>query len=108
MCPDHLLTDRAAYISYLESQLEHVTSACMTVASFEERLEAATASTRSLTMKVCLLTITKHHDECAASSLAVSRCCYSLGCLNLHSFVTTCIGEAFSRKQLMQDWTSNC
>ena len=54
VCPDHLLTDRAAYISYLESQLEHVTSACMTVASFEERLEAATATTRSLTMKVCL------------------------------------------------------
>ncbi|KAK9843350.1 hypothetical protein WJX74_010817 [Apatococcus lobatus] len=52
VCPDHLLTDRAAYISYLESQLEHVTSACMTVASFEERLEAATASQRSLTMKV--------------------------------------------------------
>ncbi|KAK9847602.1 hypothetical protein WJX84_005382 [Apatococcus fuscideae] len=52
VCPDHLLTDRAAYISYLESQLEHVTSACMTVSSFEERLEAATATSRSLTMKV--------------------------------------------------------
>ena len=61
VCPDHLLTDRAAYISYLESQLEHVTSACMTVASFEERLEAATASTRAMTMKVCLLTLPNDH-----------------------------------------------
>ncbi|CAG9463507.1 unnamed protein product [Pedinophyceae sp. YPF-701] len=44
MCPappDKLLTDRAAYISYLESQLERVTNTCMTVQSYEARLHDA-------------------------------------------------------------------
>ena len=37
--PDRLLTGRSSYISYLEAQLERVSAACLTVASYDERLE---------------------------------------------------------------------
>lgn len=50
--PEKLLTDRSAYILYLESQLERVTAACMTVHSFEERLEDATSRVQALEEKV--------------------------------------------------------
>ena len=35
-----LLTDRAAYISFLEVQLERVSAACMTTQGFADRIEA--------------------------------------------------------------------
>jgi hypothetical protein len=50
--PERLLTDRSAYILYLESQLERVTAACMTVHSFEERLEDAANHLQGLEEKV--------------------------------------------------------
>lgn len=50
--PDRLLTDRSSYISYLESQLERVSAACLTVQSFDERLEAAVSGVRVLEEKV--------------------------------------------------------
>ncbi|KAK9817733.1 hypothetical protein WJX72_001374 [[Myrmecia] bisecta] len=52
ICPDKLMTDRASYISYLESQLERITSACLTMQSFDERIESATSSARGLEEKV--------------------------------------------------------
>lgn len=48
MSPERLLTDRASYISYLESQLDKVSSACLTVVSYDERLEAAVSAARAL------------------------------------------------------------
>lgn len=50
--PDRLLTDRSSYITYLESQLERVSAACLTVQSFDERLEAAVGGIRVLEEKV--------------------------------------------------------
>ena len=50
--PDKLLTDRSTYIGYLESQLERVTSACLTVQSFDQRIETVTTSARLLEEKV--------------------------------------------------------
>lgn len=50
--PEKLLTDRSAYILYLESQLERVTAACLTVHSFDEQLEAATSRVQALEKKV--------------------------------------------------------
>lgn len=50
--PDRLLTDRSTYIAYLESQLERVTGACLTVQSFDQRIEAVTHTARSLEDKV--------------------------------------------------------
>jgi hypothetical protein len=45
---DRLLTDRSSYITYLESQLERVSAACLSVASYDERLEAVTSAVRLL------------------------------------------------------------
>ena len=50
--PDKLLTDRSTYIGYLESQLERVTSACLTVQSFDQRIETVASSARLLEEKV--------------------------------------------------------
>lgn len=50
--PDKLLTDRSTYIGYLESQLERVTSACLTVHSFDQRIETVASSARLLEEKV--------------------------------------------------------
>lgn len=50
--PDRLLTDRTSYIAYLESQLERVSAACLTVQSFDERLEQAVSGIRCLEEKV--------------------------------------------------------
>ena len=50
--PDKLLTDRSSYISYLESQLERLTNACLTVQSFDERIQANAAAARALEEKV--------------------------------------------------------
>ena len=50
--PDKLLTDRSTYIGYLESQLERVTNACLTVQSFDQRLETVTSAARLLEEKV--------------------------------------------------------
>ena len=50
--PERLLTDRSAYILYLESQLERVTAACMAVHSFEERLEDTATHLQALEEKV--------------------------------------------------------
>ena len=50
--PDKLLTDRSTYIGYLESQLERVTNACLTVQSFDQRLETVTSTARLLEEKV--------------------------------------------------------
>lgn len=36
--PSALLTDRGAYLTYLESQLERVSAACMTVGAFQEHI----------------------------------------------------------------------
>lgn len=49
--PDRLLTDRGSYIAYLESQLERVSAACLTVQSFDERLEQAVSAVRCLEEK---------------------------------------------------------
>lgn len=46
--PDRLLTDRGSYIAYLESQLERVSASCLTVQSFDERLEQAVSAIRCL------------------------------------------------------------
>lgn len=35
----HLLTDRAAYISYLEIQLDRVSASCMAVQAFSDRIQ---------------------------------------------------------------------
>ena len=53
--PDKLLTDRSTYIGYLESQLERVTSACLTVQSFDQRIETVASSARLLEEKVHLI-----------------------------------------------------
>lgn len=50
--PDKLLTDRSTYIGYLESQLERVTNACLTVQSFDQRIETVTSAARLLEEKV--------------------------------------------------------
>jgi len=52
LSPDRLLTDRASYISYLESQLERVSAACLTVQSFDERIESAVSGIRCLEEKL--------------------------------------------------------
>lgn len=52
-----LLTDRTAYIAYLESQLERVSAACLTVQSFDERLTAAASNATLLEQKVCIILI---------------------------------------------------
>lgn len=62
--PDKLLTDRSTYIGYLESQLERVTNACLTVQSFDQRIETVTSAARLLEEKVC-----------AAVQAAVSQRC---------------------------------
>ena len=49
--PDKLLTDRSSYISYLESQLERLTNACLTVQSFDDRIQANAAAARALEEK---------------------------------------------------------
>mmetsp|Transcript_25781 Transcript_25781/g.41688 ORF Transcript_25781/g.41688 Transcript_25781/m.41688 type:complete len:646 (+) Transcript_25781:450-2387(+) len=41
---ERLLTDRAAYITFLEVQLERVSSACLTSQSFSDRIEGIQAS----------------------------------------------------------------
>jgi hypothetical protein len=38
--PDRLLVDRAAYVAYLEAQLERVTAVAVTRNSFDERIAA--------------------------------------------------------------------
>lgn len=50
--PDKLLTDRTTYIGYLESQLERVTNACLTVQSFDQRIETVASAARLLEEKV--------------------------------------------------------
>lgn len=50
--PDKLMTDRSTYITYLESQLERVTNACLTVESFDERMETAVSYSRRVEEKV--------------------------------------------------------
>ncbi len=50
--PDKLLTDRSTYIGYLESQLERVTNACLTVQLFDQRIETVTSAARLLEEKV--------------------------------------------------------
>jgi hypothetical protein len=50
--PDRLLTDRTSYIAYLESSLERVSAACLTVQSFDERLEQAVGCIRGLEEKL--------------------------------------------------------
>ena len=50
--PDQLLTDRSSYITYLESQLERVSAACLTVSSFDERIEQAASSVAALQKQV--------------------------------------------------------
>ena len=35
-----LLTDRSAYLTFLESQLERVSATCLTVVGFQSRLES--------------------------------------------------------------------
>lgn len=49
---DRLLTDRSSYIAYLESQLERVSAACLTVHSYDARLEEAVAAVRRLEEKI--------------------------------------------------------
>ena len=45
---ERLLTDRAAYISFLEVQLERVSSACLTSEGFSERIEQLNAAVIAL------------------------------------------------------------
>ena len=63
--PDKLLTDRSTYIGYLESQLERVTSACLTVQSFDQRIETVASAARLLEEKVSTLSRALH-KECTA------------------------------------------
>lgn len=53
---DKLVTDRAAYISFLETQLERVTAACLAVDALEERLRASEAQNVQLNDKLVALT----------------------------------------------------
>lgn len=65
-----LLTDRAAYIAYLESQLERVSAACLTVQSFDERVESVTSSANLLQEKVRPLpdpASAFHHASCSST-----------------------------------------
>ncbi len=65
--PDKLMTDRSSYITYLESQLERVSAACLSVASYDERLEAVTSAVRLLeerTLNVArLVSCTQQYTE---------------------------------------------
>ncbi len=47
-----MILDRAAYVAYLESQLECVTTACLTRNKFDERIEAACARLQDIEAKV--------------------------------------------------------
>ena len=50
--PDKLLTDRTAYVGYLESQLERVSASCLTVQSYDQRLQDAYDVVHKLEQKV--------------------------------------------------------
>jgi len=50
--PDQMLTDRAAYITYLESQLDNVSSACLTASTFNERIEQNATSSALMEEKL--------------------------------------------------------
>merc|ERR1712150_117973 len=45
---DNLMTDRSAYISFLEIQLDKVSSACLTVQGFSERIQQLHDNTNRL------------------------------------------------------------
>merc|ERR1711969_224509 len=49
---ERLLTDRAAYISYLEVQLERVSAACMTAQGFSDRIEQQQAQLTTAEEKI--------------------------------------------------------
>jgi hypothetical protein len=46
--PASLLTDRSAYVNFLEVQLERVSAACLTVQASEERINDLTEMIRNL------------------------------------------------------------
>lgn len=53
--PDRLLADRSAYIAHLESELQRISAACLTVHSFSERLEGTETRAQLLEEKVLAL-----------------------------------------------------
>ena len=67
---ERLLTDRSAYISFLEVQLERVSAACMTSQGFSERIEQVHAEVVSLREKSNNLAkkVTSTQGNCDAES----------------------------------------
>eukprot|EP00392_Amoebophrya_sp_AT5.2_P004704 g4712.t1 len=49
---NRLLTDRAAYLNFLEVQLERVSSSCLTVQAFSERIESVQSQVNAMEEKV--------------------------------------------------------
>ena len=69
-----LLTDRSAYISFLEVQLERVTSSCLTVQAFSDRIEQLQGQILTLEDKLSNVhkstRILHQHGESQAGSLS--------------------------------------
>ena len=55
LAKESLMTDRGAYLSFLEVQLERVSAACLTAQGFEERINGITEITHSSEEKVISL-----------------------------------------------------
>ena len=55
LCPNRLLTDRSSYIGYLETQLERITDACLTVHALDGRVEELASGQRRVEEKVNFL-----------------------------------------------------
>lgn len=69
-----LLTDRNAYISFLEVQLERVSAACLTTQSFEKRIaELETAQTASDQKVGSLSSVFRLHQEYIEQTAEQSR-----------------------------------
>ena len=69
-----LMTDRSTYILYLESQLDRITSSCLTVQSFDARIEAVNSSVRTLEEKVLnVAKLVRSHQTFAEESEDVQR-----------------------------------
>lgn len=51
---DEILTDRGAYLSFLEVQLERVSRACVATQEFDRRIDVFAAKAAAAEQKVCL------------------------------------------------------
>lgn len=72
-----LLTDRGAYLNYLEVQLERVSSACLTVQAYDERCNDLQGLLLSLDQKI------QNLSKVVAATLEQNVTCS----VDMHSFV---------------------